>query len=61
MRDLQDHILHLEGLIEHLRGQLADPNSAVAERQRFQSRLQVAELALSHCRAALALEKQLPD
>lgn len=59
MKDLRDHLLHLEGLIEHINGQLTAPNCVPFERQHLQSQLQIAKLALFHCRTGVTLEEKL--
>ena len=58
MHDLEDHILHLEGLLEHLRQQLSSAARSGSERT-LQSQIQLAELALYHCRSALEIERKM--
>ncbi|WP_109488567.1 hypothetical protein [Occallatibacter savannae] len=59
MHTLEDHILHLEGLVEHLKQQLAAVGCPIAERDRLERQRHIVKLALYHCRAALDREKRL--
>lgn len=61
MHTLEDHILHLEGLLEHLKQQLPAVGRPTAERDRLERQRHILKLALSYCRAALDLEKRLAD
>lgn len=56
---LRQHIGFLEERLNDLRNQLSDPSRVAAELQRVRADLQIAELALSHYRKALDLERKL--
>jgi hypothetical protein len=56
---LRQHIGFLEERLKDLRNELSDPSRVAAELQRVRADLQIAELALSHYRKALDLERRL--
>lgn len=59
---LGKHIARLEDRLTTLTAQLMDNSKTHEERNRLEAEIRVANLALSHYRAALALEKTLlPD
>jgi hypothetical protein len=55
---LRQHISFLEERVKGLRNQLSNPSRIAAELEGFRADLQIAELALSHYRKALDLERQ---
>ena len=58
-RTLRQHITHLEEHIRRLNDELMQPNRTQVERNSIQAEIRVAELALTHYRAALALESEI--
>jgi hypothetical protein len=58
-RPLREHISFLETRVQELSKQLMEDRRTQAERNRFESELRAAQLALNYYREALKLEKQL--
>lgn len=58
-RPLKDHISLLEQRIEELTLEAMQNNNTLSERNRIESEIRVAQMALSHYRQALELEKEL--
>lgn len=59
-RTLRDHIAHLEERIHALNGQLMhDDKGTLMERNRIESEIRAAEMAIDYYRKALELEKQI--
>lgn len=58
-RPVKNHISLLEERIQELNRALMDDTRTLVERNRFESEIRAAELALTHYRAALELEKKL--
>ncbi len=58
-RKLKDHIRYLEEQVEVLSGRLMDSSVNQEERNRLESDIRAANLALSYYRQALDLEKSL--
>jgi hypothetical protein len=58
-RPLRDHIRYLEDRIHDLSEKLMNAGLSQPERNRIEAELRAAQLALTHYRAALELEKTL--
>jgi hypothetical protein len=58
-RTVRDHISHLEARLSSLNTEMMEQARTRVERNRIESEIRVAELALSHYRKALELEQQL--
>lgn len=58
-RPVKDHISHLEQRIEELNKQIMENTRTQNERNRFESEIRAAELALVYYRKALELEQQV--
>jgi hypothetical protein len=60
-KPLKEHIRYLEERIHTLSGNLMDAGLPKVEQNRLEAELRAAQLALTHYRAALALEKALTE
>jgi hypothetical protein len=58
-RPLREHVSHLEQRLRLLNNQLMEASRTIVERNRIESEIRAAELALVYYRKALELEKQL--
>jgi hypothetical protein len=58
-RPLREHISHLEQTIQSLNRDIMENRRTVAQRNRIEAEIRAAEMALTHYRAALELEKKL--
>lgn len=58
-RPLREHVSHLEQRPRLLNNQLMEVSRTIVERNRIESEIRAAELALVYYRKALELEKQL--
>ena len=58
-RTLREHITHLENRLKELNRQIMEDRRTQAERNRFESEIRAAELALTYYRKALELKQQL--
>jgi hypothetical protein len=58
-RTLRDHIAGLERRLRDLNAQVMENRRTLPERNRIESEIRAAELALSYYRKALELERQL--
>ena len=58
-RTLRQHIEELEHRVRELNGKIMEDDCQQAERNRIESEIRIAELALGHYRNALELELQI--
>jgi hypothetical protein len=58
-RPLREHISHLEKRLEKLNKELMEHSRTIEERNRMESEIRVAQLALVYYRNALELERQV--
>jgi hypothetical protein len=58
-RTLRDHIAHLDTRLRELTTQIMDNTRTLAERNRIESEIRAAELAISYYKKALELEGQV--
>ncbi|HZQ67568.1 MAG TPA: hypothetical protein VFA68_03525 [Terriglobales bacterium] len=57
-RPLREHISHLEQRLKFLSNQLMEGTRTIEERNRIESEIRAADLALVYYRKAMELEKQ---
>jgi hypothetical protein len=58
-RTLREHITHLEQRLQVLNNQIMENRRTQIERNRIESEIRAAELALTYYRKALELEQQI--
>lgn len=58
-RTLGEHISHLEQKLRDLNNEMMEQKRTLVERNRIESEIRAAELALAYYRKALTLEEQL--
>jgi hypothetical protein len=58
-RTLRQHISHLEQLLQTLTSQIMEDTRTQVERNRIESEIRAAQLALTYYRKALELEQQI--
>jgi hypothetical protein len=58
-RPLKEHIAHLEQRLEVLSKEMMESAQSLAERNRIEADIRVAELALVYYRQAIELEKKI--
>jgi len=58
-RPLRDHIAYLETRLQELNAQIMENRRTQIERNRLESEIRAAELALNYYRKALELERKL--
>ena len=58
-RPLREHVSHSEQRLRLLNNQLMEASRTIVERNRIESEIRAADLALVYYRKALELEKQL--
>jgi hypothetical protein len=58
-RTVRDHISFLESRLQELNASLMDGAETLPQRNRLESEIRMAEMALNHYRRALELERQI--
>ena len=58
-RPVKDHISHLEQRLDELNKQIMENRRTQIERNRIESEIRAAEMALTYYRKALELERQI--